>query len=144
VNGLRANRPSRGASRGDGGSAMRVDLDPGPAAALEARAVLGLLDGRVAREVLDDLRLLVSELVTNSVRHSGADTGEKVSLAIARSEQTVRVEVTDPGPGFKPGPRTADYDTPGGWGLHLVDRIAHRWGVVTGRHTLVWFEIDDG
>jgi anti-sigma regulatory factor (Ser/Thr protein kinase) len=86
------------------------------------------------------LRLLVSELVTNSVRHV---TGSKrpVELAVRIGSRTIRVEVRDGGSGFQPGkpePRGAD----GGFGLFLVERMASRWGVDTHDGTRVWFELD--
>jgi anti-sigma regulatory factor (Ser/Thr protein kinase) len=129
-----------------GGSAstrptMSVELEPGATAASEARAALASLDGRLDPDVLDDIRLLVSELVTNSVRHSEAER-ELVRLAVMNRGGVVRVEVTDGGAGFRPTARTKAQDEAGGWGLHLVDRLADRWGVETGRRTRVWFEID--
>jgi anti-sigma regulatory factor (Ser/Thr protein kinase) len=120
---------------------MNVAFEPGTTAAGEARAALAALDGRIERGVLDDIRLLVSELVTNSVRHSGAER-EVVMLAVMTAGGTVRVEVSDAGTGFRPGERSTDLDEPGGWGLQLVDQLADRWGVETGRRTRVWFEID--
>ena len=120
---------------------MRVELDPSPTAAAEARAALQVLAGRVGRDILDDLRLLVSELVTNSVRHSGAGVRAKVGLEVVALPTGVRVEVTDAGGGFTPRKRDAPDDQPGGWGLHLVERIAARWGVDRGSGTRVWFEL---
>ena len=120
---------------------MTVELEPGPGAASEARAALAVLEGRIGADVLDDIRLLVSELVSNSVRHSGAP-GARVVLDVTGEGGRVRVEVTDGGRGFEPRPRARAPDEVGGWGLHLVDRIATRWGVQTGRRTRVWFEID--
>jgi anti-sigma regulatory factor (Ser/Thr protein kinase) len=121
---------------------MTVELEPGTTAAGEARAALAVLDGRIDRDVLDDIRLLVSELVTNSVRHAAAAGRELVRLDVVRSGGTVRVEVSDGGTGFRPRVRTKAHDEPGGWGLHLVDRLADRWGVEAGRRTRVWFELD--
>jgi anti-sigma regulatory factor (Ser/Thr protein kinase) len=86
------------------------------------------------------LRLLVSELVTNSVRHV-RDSQQPVELAVRFGSRMVRVEVRDGGSGFKPGkpkPRGAD----GGFGLFLVERMASRWGVDTRDGTRVWFELD--
>ena len=86
------------------------------------------------------LRLLVSELVTNSVRHVAESAG-KVVLAVSIGPRAIRVEVHDGGDGFKPGtpkPRGAD----GGFGLFLVERMASRWGVDTRDGTRVWFELD--
>jgi anti-sigma regulatory factor (Ser/Thr protein kinase) len=89
------------------------------------------------------LRLLVSELVTNSVRHAAA-TATPVELAIRIDPDTIRIEVHDGGAGFDPGtpkPRGADGGYVG-YGLFLVERMASRWGVETGDGTLVWFELD--
>ena len=121
---------------------LEVDLEPGPEAAPQARAALAVLDGRLEAGRLDDIRLLVSELVTNSVRHSGATVGASVRLTVATRGPSVRVEVIDAGRGFDPRPRTKPEDEAGGWGLHLVDRIASRWGVTRTRGSRVWFEID--
>jgi anti-sigma regulatory factor (Ser/Thr protein kinase) len=125
-----------------GGLGIQVDLEPGPAAAAEARAALTVLDGRLAADTLDDIRLLVSELVTNSVRHSGATRGASVRLTVASRGRSVRVEVIDAGRGFEPKPRSKPHDEAGGWGLHLVEQIATRWGVTSSRGSRVWFEID--
>ncbi|HEX8074935.1 MAG TPA: ATP-binding protein [Thermoleophilaceae bacterium] len=126
----------------DSGATIRLELDPGPAAASEARAALELLEGHADPNSLDDVRLLVSELVTNSVRHAGLSSGSKVALAASASDNTLRVEVSDEGPGFDPTPRSAARTDAGGWGLHLVDRIADRWGVDRRSAMAVWFEID--
>ena len=123
-------------------SGVEVELEPGPQAAAHARAALGVLDGRVDAGTVDDIRLLVSELVTNSVRHSAAARGASVRLAVATRGRSVRVEVVDAGRGFDPKPRAKPRDEAGGWGLHLVDQIASRWGVTTTRGARVWFEID--
>jgi anti-sigma regulatory factor (Ser/Thr protein kinase) len=88
------------------------------------------------------LRLLVSELVTNSVRHAG--TAERVALAVRIDGGMIHVEVRDGGTGFVPGkpePRGADGGF-GGYGLFLVARMATRWGVETTQGTRVWFELD--
>jgi anti-sigma regulatory factor (Ser/Thr protein kinase) len=88
------------------------------------------------------LRLLVSELVTNSVRHAG--DAQPVALAVRIDPRTIRVEVHDGGHGFEPGtpePRGADEGF-GGYGLFLVARMATRWGVETTQGTRVWFELD--
>jgi anti-sigma regulatory factor (Ser/Thr protein kinase) len=132
--------PSAGG--GAHGPRIEVELDVGVTAAAEARAAVGALDGRADPEALDDLRLLLSEVVTNAVRHSGAPAGARIELAVSVMHGCVRAEVTDPGHGFDPSPRDMPKLEAGGWGLHLVDRIADRWGVNRGQSVRVWFEID--
>ena len=91
---------------------------------------------RARRRQVETLRLLVSELVTNAVRHGGA--AEPVEVH-ARWNSEVRVEVSDHGDGFTPAPRIGPPDEPGGFGLFLVGRLADRWGVETNGGTTVWF-----
>lgn len=103
-----------------------------PAAARDAVANLPELPD----DVRPDVRLLVSELVTNSVRHGN---GESVIVLLdAEPPETVRCEVIDDGSGFVP--RGRESRTVGGWGLELVERIATSWGVREGS-THVWFEL---
>jgi anti-sigma regulatory factor (Ser/Thr protein kinase) len=127
---------------GIGVKQIMVQFDRGPAAASAARSALMPLDDRLEAGALDDIRLLVSELVTNSVRHATDDGDGTVGLEVNLESDCVRVEVTDEGSGFEPKPRTADQSQPGGWGLYLVDKLADRWGVNRNSFTHVWFEMD--
>ena len=124
------------------GTELSVRFDRGPTAAAAARNALLALEQRLDGQVLDDIRLLVSELVTNAVRHADSQTGGEVGLDVTIDRDRVRVEVADPGAGFEPQPRDDEMNRPGGWGLYLVDRIADRWGVIRNRMNRVWFEID--
>jgi len=113
-----------------------------PEAAAEARHALGdladVLPGGRAR----DVRLLVSELVTNAVRHANLDDGDLILLVIELVDHHLRVEVHDPGGGFVPTSPSPDPARPSGWGLYLVAELADRWGVESDERTLVWFELD--
>ncbi len=111
-----------------------------PASVARARQALAPLDRQVDRSTLGTIRLLVSELVTNSVRHSEASGG--IELLVSASPETVRVEVADAGPGFAVRPRVPGQDKGSGWGLHLLDALSHRWGTERRGHMRVWFEID--
>jgi anti-sigma regulatory factor (Ser/Thr protein kinase) len=108
-------------------------------AAAKARRALGNLRGDLDPPLMETLRLLVTELVTNSVRHTGAET---IVLRILVGRSAVWTEVTDAGPGFDPpGPVRASNDG-AGWGLFLVERLAERWGVnQSDAGTKVWFEL---
>jgi anti-sigma regulatory factor (Ser/Thr protein kinase) len=112
---------------------------PADEAPAQARAALEVFDQILSVEVLEDLQLVVSELVTNSVKF-----GPKRSITLSLDIDThgiVRGEVIDQGDGERakvemiPEPTLA-----GGWGLHLLDRVAREWGVREGS-THVWFEI---
>jgi anti-sigma regulatory factor (Ser/Thr protein kinase) len=95
-------------------------------------------------KVVEDARLLVSELVTNAVRHAPRAGIPEVELWLKADRRRVRVAVSHPGAGFEAEPRLPTALEDSGWGLYLVDRIADRWGVITKDRTEVWFEIDVG
>jgi anti-sigma regulatory factor (Ser/Thr protein kinase) len=100
-------------------------------------------DGSLPTAVRDDLLLLVTELVTNAVRHAGVGPDGSLRVELRRWPQRVRVEVVDPGGPFtRDQPRLSRHE-PGGWGLVLVDRIAARWGFGhRASGTCVWFEVE--
>ena len=118
---------------------VELRLPPEPASVAEARAkVVEALSPRLQGDRLETLRLLVSEVVTNAVRHGGQDDPVEVN---ASWDLNVRVEVVDHGDGFAPLPRAPDAEEPGGYGLFLVGSLAGRWGVESNDHTTVWFEL---
>lgn len=96
--------------------------------------------GLIPTRYLPDVLLLVSELVTNAVRHGTIGDGT-IGLRISRSSQVVRVEVEDPGNGF-PIPGQAMPAGGGGVGLKLIEDLSTRWGIESEPNTMVWFEID--
>jgi anti-sigma regulatory factor (Ser/Thr protein kinase) len=123
---------------------VRVErnLPVAPEAAAEARHALDGLTGEIPDGRLCDVRLLVSELVTNAVRHANLAAGDVISLVIEIADHMLRVEVHDPGGGFVPSAPSPDPARPSGWGLYLVAELADRWGVDSDDTTLVWFELD--
>ena len=121
--------------------ALDLRLSPGPHAPAEARRSLGARLGRVDQDLLDKLQLLVSELISNSVRHATLGEDDLIRLAVWHRDSVIRVEVTDPGGGFTPRAPDPDPHDPSGWGLYLVDRLADRWGVTSNGETRVWFEV---
>ena len=116
---------------------LTIRLPAVPRSVPQARQAIDRLVGELDPQQLEALRLLVSEMVTNSVRHGeGAETVD-VRLWLGRG--VVRLEVEDRGPGFMPRGVPGEG---GGWGLVLVDRLARRWGVRSGPATTVWLELD--
>ena len=122
---------------------IKIRLHPNRDAPANARRALDELSGRLSPNVLDDVRLLVSELVTNSIRHARLAPSQWVDLAVRIEGDTVRVEVIDPGPGFRPSVLRPTLYQESGWGLYLVEQVANRWGVVDDGAIHVWFEIDN-
>lgn len=88
--------------------------------------------------VTEDAVLLVSELVGNAVRHTGALV---FGLRMMRRRGWIRVEVRDPSRGLPCLLPVHGLDT-SGRGLFLVDTLSDRWGVdLLPRGKTTWFEI---
>jgi anti-sigma regulatory factor (Ser/Thr protein kinase) len=122
-----------------GREGLRMRLGSGPDAAAEARRAIAKLRLDLDPPLMETMRLLVTELVSNSVKHSRSDS---VRLKVAVGRSGVLVEVTDQGSGFEHEPRGRSEARESGWGLFLVERLAHRWGVGRERGgTRVWFEL---
>jgi anti-sigma regulatory factor (Ser/Thr protein kinase) len=127
----------------DGIDRLEATLPVGPAAPATARAALTRwLSGHVPIEVLENARLLASELITNSLGHAAIAEAASIRLAVQLRGGALRVEVRDPGTTGAVAPREPDRVRGGGFGLHLVDEIATRWGVNRTGGTHVWFEVD--
>jgi len=97
------------------------------------------------RVVLDDAKLLASELVTNSLRHAGLRPEDLVHVTALWSGAVLRVIVRDAGSTGLPNFAGAIRPEPGaqsGWGLFLVDQIASRWGTNLGGRPGYWFELE--
>jgi anti-sigma regulatory factor (Ser/Thr protein kinase) len=93
--------------------------------------------GRLEDQQLSDAELMVSELVTNALRHGCG----QIVLRAALDDDRLRVEVIDQGTGFERELRRRDFDVVGGWGLDIVEDASSRWGVHEGT-THVWFELE--
>jgi anti-sigma regulatory factor (Ser/Thr protein kinase) len=118
---------------------LSVDIPRDPLAPAAARRAVEALSGTVADDVIPDVKLLVSELITNSVKYGG-DGALRLQIE-TEGPRKLRLEVIDQGVGFVPVARDRPATDVGGWGLHLVQTLSNRWGVHEGS-THVWFEID--
>jgi anti-sigma regulatory factor (Ser/Thr protein kinase) len=123
---------------------MSFELAGGPYAVTASRLAIAGLEDKLDPNVLFDMRLLVSELVTNCVKHAQVGPEDSIALAIEIGDETVRVSVRDSGPGFEPPaapPSEADAEAGGGWGLFLVEQLSKDWGVERRQGATVWFEL---
>ena len=120
-------------------STVSFDIPRDARAPRAARRAIEGLDGRIAEDVVADVKLLVSELITNSVKYGGEGA---LRLQIETDgPRKLRAEVIDQGVGFVPVARDRPATEVGGWGLHLVQTLSDRWGVHEGS-THVWFVIE--
>jgi anti-sigma regulatory factor (Ser/Thr protein kinase) len=119
-----------------------IGIDGGPKAAWVARKAIDSIAGKLDAETLHVLRLLTTELVTNSVRHGRTGPEGSVRLKLKLTKKKVRVEVRDTGPGFEAREPKPAEDRGSGYGLFFVDRMADRWGSERKSGAFVWFELD--
>jgi len=84
----------------------------------------------------EDVLLVVSELMSNSVRRSEST---EIDLKVEAQDGQIRIEVSDDGPGFT-------HETPRGegMGLTIVEKLSERWGLVSGVRFTVWAELTKG
>ena len=123
---------------------LELSFAPVPTAATHARTeVTERFAPRLATRVLDDVRLLVTELVTNALRHGSLRSGDRVGLKAWLTGDVFRIEVRDPGRDGDPVPRSPG-PRGGGYGLFLVEQLAKRWGVDRNGGTVVWCELPSG
>jgi anti-sigma regulatory factor (Ser/Thr protein kinase) len=112
-------------------------LPPDPASIVLARRAVEALPLGLGRT--GEVKLIVSELVTNSIEHGELGAHDRIEVhALVDRRGALHMEVRDPGPGPSPGARR-------GMGWRILERMADRWG--TDRSdglARVWFELDAG
>ena len=119
-----------------------VALAVHPSSARTARRFVRSCLNGTSSPVVDTAELLVSEVVTNSVRHAdGHERSGTIELRLAVDDHVLRIEVTDDDPAM-PMVRSPDAATPSGRGMLIVDRLADRWGCSrAGVGKVVWLEL---
>jgi anti-sigma regulatory factor (Ser/Thr protein kinase) len=116
---------------------LNFQLDSAPSAPRQARDALKPLASELGDELLTDLRLVITELVANSVRWG---PGGPISVALEiDDERCVRGSVDD---GGRFGVQMVDVDPTDatGLGLQIVSALCREWGVRPDS-TRVWFEL---
>jgi anti-sigma regulatory factor (Ser/Thr protein kinase) len=121
---------------------LRMPLGSDLLAPSAARHALGELRPDLGEARYRVCELLVSELVTNVVRHTSGDRSIAASdMRVRVYPDRVRIEVRDDGPGLNRRDPGGDPEIGGGWGLFLVDELADEWGIESGVQNCVWFEL---
>jgi len=118
-------------------------IDPQPEGPAQARRIIAEeLTSRLPESVVEDVKLMVSELVTNGIVHGAAEDAAPMMLDVLVNGN-VRCGVLDHGRGFAAQPRRTA--AVGGWGLQVVEQLSDRWGMQRSpQRTEVWFERDCG
>ena len=123
-----------------GPETLDFSVTGGPDAAATARyRVADTFADHVSQRAIEDVTLVISELVTNAVRHAGAGEGETIDVRVEKRGAALFIEVTDSQPAAQP---TIRYDDePGGMGLVVVSGLCTDWGARDGgRQKAVWAE----
>lgn len=118
-------------------------LPHSPGAATIARSLAEEeLGPYLTSERAEDLRLLVSELVTNAVKHAPPEPDGMIVLQLERDDTAVRVVVRDGGTHVDPNLAGFDDPSDGHYGLFFVDTRADAWGFSIDGDKGFWFEMD--
>jgi anti-sigma regulatory factor (Ser/Thr protein kinase) len=122
---------------------ISFEVPGGAQAPRHARSVMLSHLRHIDRTVASDAELIISELVTNSVRHAGVGSDQLVTVDLVLLNEHLRITVTDPGCDLVPRLITPVPAGFGGYGLRLVEQLSTAWGV--GRDavgaTQVWCDL---
>jgi anti-sigma regulatory factor (Ser/Thr protein kinase) len=122
---------------------VTLDLPAEPRSVIEARRALDrLLDEQgVAEDRATDIRLVLSELVSNAVKH-GSKPGDEVAVDLEAGPEMIEISVSDAARGSAPRVLSGDHRRRSGRGLLLVERLAEEWGdTVRGGRRIVWCRV---
>ena len=109
-----------------------------------ARRRLRWLDDLLGVARAQDVRLAISELIANVIRHGEIGPDQDLVLDVRATPAILTVRLRQPTQA-RDGrlPQAAPAALPeGGWGLMIVERLTDRWGIEPGPPGEVWFEID--
>lgn len=120
---------------------LSLRLPVRPESVTAARHSLNGLKPLIAPPLLERLQLIVSELVTNSIRHARLGPSDSIGVNVAVSGASAKLSVADRGISFQP-PSAPEPGDGSGFGLFLVEQVSTRWGVTNEEETTVWAELE--
>lgn len=127
----------------EGPQTISFGVPGGPEGPRHARSLMSAHLRHIDRETASDAELIISELVTNSVRHAGVGPDQRVTVDLILLNEHLRITVTDPGCDTEPQLIPKNPERLGGHGLRLVEQLSTEWGV--GRDavgaTQVWCDL---
>jgi len=126
-------------------SALRIRHTP--ASVSHARHVLAnqLARAGLGRSERDDAVLVLSELVSNAVRHAQPLPGGDILVRWAIWPEKVHLEIVDGGGGTLPQANASSATALSGRGLEIVRTLSHSWGVAEADHRVtVWADLARG
>lgn len=106
------------------GLRFRFVLPSHPASVAVCRAAIRGLTRVVPRAPFDDIEVIVSELVTNSVRHGSRGLNDTVEFEFVATAHSIAGRVRDQGPPFAFVDRAPQVDRVGGFGLHIARSLS--------------------
>jgi anti-sigma regulatory factor (Ser/Thr protein kinase) len=118
----------------------RGEIPNGPHAAAEARRFIESVAETIPEPLLDSIRLVATELVTNSYKHAGNPEGHPIEVSLKRQEDRLRLTVIDRSI-FDPTPESTSEARAGKWGLVIVDQLADGWGRISEGGIWVEFQL---
>jgi anti-sigma regulatory factor (Ser/Thr protein kinase) len=122
-------------------AAVERKLPVGPNAPAQARKLVSEVP--LGEDARASVELIISELVTNTVRHGDSTPGGELSVELRREAERVSGRVCGRGPAFSWTDDDPELSEPGGLGLMIVDRMSDRWGITHNSKVCVWFECQD-
>jgi anti-sigma regulatory factor (Ser/Thr protein kinase) len=115
---------------------------PSSVAVARRRLTADLASAGIFEPAVGDAALVVSELLSNSIRHAAPLPGSKIRVTWTLGEDALRVAVSDAGGGPLPRVTRPEPAAPGGRGLGIVETLSSCWGVVRDDgETTVWAEL---
>ncbi len=106
---------------------MRLPFSPSSVSVARHRLKSWMSDLGGSNEAIEDARVVISELVANSVRHAQPLADGHILVALSPEDDAVQVSVTDGGGGTRPRNVHASTSALAGRGMAIVEVLSEKW-----------------